>query len=139
MWRGEGGRRGEKTTRRTVIACLLALIVPGCVYNPAPAGWLPTPAEAPDDAHGAWMIRAYALGMGAGTQVLTHLPWFLLAGYPGEWTRAILMGAGWVINVAVAEWIIRKGIRKEASRPSAVPASVVPARLPGGLSRAGRT
>ena len=29
-------------------------------------------------AHGEWMIRAYAIGMGAGTQVLTHLPWFLL-------------------------------------------------------------
>jgi uncharacterized membrane protein len=25
-------------------------------------------------AHGAWMTRAYAIGLGAGTQVLTHLP-----------------------------------------------------------------
>jgi hypothetical protein len=25
--------------------------------------------------HGAWMIRGYAIGMGAGTQVLTHMPW----------------------------------------------------------------
>lgn len=56
MGRGDGGRRGVKMTRRTVIACLLSLIVPGCVYNPAPAGWLPTPAEAPDDAHGAWIV-----------------------------------------------------------------------------------
>jgi uncharacterized membrane protein YozB (DUF420 family) len=24
--------------------------------------------------HGAWMMRAYALALGAGTQVLTHLP-----------------------------------------------------------------
>ena len=59
--------------------------------------------------HGAWMIRAYAIGLGAGTQVLTHLPWFILVGKPGESSRAVLMGAGWVINVVVAEWIIRKG------------------------------
>jgi hypothetical protein len=58
--------------------------------------------------HGAWMIRAYAIGLGAGTQVLTHLPWVLLVGTPGEVPRAVLMGAGWVINLAVAEWIIRR-------------------------------
>lgn len=58
--------------------------------------------------HGAWMIRAYAIALGAGTQVLTHLPWFVLVdGRPGELPRAIMMGAGWAINVAVAEWIIR--------------------------------
>ena len=61
-------------------------------------------------AHGAWMTRAYAIGMGAGTQVLTHLPWFLLAdGRPGELPRAVMMGAGWAINVVVAEWVIRRG------------------------------
>lgn len=58
-------------------------------------------------AHGAWMLRGYAIGMGAGTQVLTHLPWFLLVGRPGELARGLLMGAGWVINLAVAEWYIR--------------------------------
>lgn len=59
--------------------------------------------------HGVWMIRAYAIGLGAGTQVLTHLPWFLLVdGKPGELARGLMMGAGWVINVVVAEWIIRK-------------------------------
>ena len=58
-------------------------------------------------AHGAWMIRAYAIGLGAGTQVLTHLPWFILVGKPGESARTVLMGAGWVINVIVAEWAIR--------------------------------
>ena len=58
--------------------------------------------------HGAWMIRGYAIGQGAGTQVLTHLPWFVIVGAnPGEFPRAVMMGAGWVINVAVAEWIIR--------------------------------
>jgi hypothetical protein len=30
--------------------------------------------------HGAWMMRGYAIGLGAGTQVLTHLPWFVIVG-----------------------------------------------------------
>ncbi|AHG93456.1 Protein of unknown function DUF2306, membrane (plasmid) [Gemmatirosa kalamazoonensis] len=69
-------------------------------------------------AHGAWMTRAYAIGMGAGTQVLTHLPWALLAhGKPSELPRAVMMGAGWVINVVVAEWIIRRGRRRLAHEP----------------------
>ncbi len=58
--------------------------------------------------HGQWMLRAYAIGLGAGTQALTHLPWFVLVGTkPSEGPRAVLMGAGWVLNVVVAEWIIR--------------------------------
>lgn len=62
--------------------------------------------------HGAWMIRAYAIGLGAGTQVLTHLPWALLVGTPDESARALLMGAGWVINLVVAEWIIRRRLAR---------------------------
>lgn len=70
-------------------------------------------------AHGQWMIRAYAIGMGAGTQVLTHLPWFLLAdGWPGETPRGIMMGLGWTINVVFAEWIIRRRpVRAAAPAP----------------------
>lgn len=59
-------------------------------------------------AHGSWMLRAYALGQGAGTQVLTHLPWFIFIGTPGPASRATLMAAGWLINIVVAEWIIRR-------------------------------
>jgi uncharacterized membrane protein len=59
-------------------------------------------------AHGEWMMRGYAIGLGAGTQAVTHLPWFLLVGKPTETPRAFLMGAGWVINLVVAEWIIRR-------------------------------
>jgi uncharacterized membrane protein len=69
-------------------------------------------------AHGDWMTRAYAIGLGAGTQVFTHLPWLLLApGKPGELARGIMMGAGWLINVVAAEWIIRR--RSTRARPSA--------------------
>ncbi|HJR65857.1 MAG TPA: DUF2306 domain-containing protein [Gemmatimonadaceae bacterium] len=78
--------------------------------------------------HGAWMMRGYAIGLGAGTQVLTHLPWFILFGKPGESSRAILMGAGWVINLLVAEWIIR---RRQSRR--GVRASVAGVRAPDGV------
>lgn len=56
--------------------------------------------------HRAWMMRAYALGLGAGTQVFTHIPWFLFPDIQGELARAICMGAGWLINIAVAERLI---------------------------------
>lgn len=74
-------------------------------------------------AHGAWMIRAYALGMGAGTQVLTHLPWFVLAGTPSETPRAVLMAAGWLINIAVAEWVIARLRRRRVIVSRALPAA----------------
>ncbi|GAA2867422.1 hypothetical protein GCM10010517_27000 [Streptosporangium fragile] len=76
--------------------------------------------------HRAWMIRGYAIGLGAGTQVLTHLPWVLVFGTPGELPRALLMAAGWMINVAVAEWVIR---RRPATRPAPLPS---PAGAPAG-------
>lgn len=63
--------------------------------------------------HSAWMTRAYAIGMGAGTQVFTLLPWALIAGPPDVSTHAVLMGAGWVINLVVAEVVIRR----RAARP----------------------
>ena len=58
------------------------------------------------ECHQAWMTRAYALGLGAGTQALTHIPWFVFPEIQGELSRALLMGAGWLINLLVAEWII---------------------------------
>ena len=59
--------------------------------------------------HRAWMIRGYAIGQGAGTQLLTTVSWIVIFGSPGEFTRAMLMAAGWVINLAIAQWIIRRG------------------------------
>ncbi len=58
--------------------------------------------------HGAWMIRAYALAMGAGSQVFTHLPLMIFPDALNETTRAIAMGAGWLINMLVAEWVIAR-------------------------------
>jgi Predicted membrane protein (DUF2306) len=72
--------------------------------------------------HRAWMARGYAIGLGAGTQVLTHLPWMLLVGQPSGFGRVLLMLAGWLINLAVVEWALRRGQTAPArsvSRPRA--------------------
>ena len=58
--------------------------------------------------HSAWMIRGYAIAMGAGTQVFTHVIWSLTLGSQSETDRAIVLGAGWAINIVFAEWAIRR-------------------------------
>lgn len=64
-------------------------------------------------AHGAWMTRAYALAMGAGTQVLTSGPFLVMFGEPDVFWRVVQMDAGWIINAVVAEWVItrRRAVR----------------------------
>ena len=64
--------------------------------------------------HRAWMMRAYAIGLGAGTQALILAFGEIGFGKPTVLARALLMAAAWVINLVVAEWIIR---RKIAPRP----------------------
>ena len=59
-------------------------------------------------AHERWMIRAYALGQGAGTQVLVLGPGVLVLGEVLGPTRDLLMTLAWVINLAVAELVIRR-------------------------------
>ena len=56
--------------------------------------------------HQDWMLRGYAIGLGAGTQVLTSVPYFIVVGQPDTGMRAVLMGLGWAINFVFAEWII---------------------------------
>jgi hypothetical protein len=58
--------------------------------------------------HRAWMIRGYALGQGAGTQALLGIPWMLAFGELSGLPRDVLMSAAWMINLALAEWIIRR-------------------------------
>ena len=76
--------------------------------------------------HSAWMTRAYAIAVGAGTQALVSIPWLLLIGPTDVPTRAALLGAGWVINVAVAEYVIRRRARKASRRTVSRPSPAVP-------------
>jgi hypothetical protein len=63
------------------------------------------------------MTRAYALGLGAGTQVLT-----VGLGQPvfgvGVVRTDLMLGAGWVVNLAVAEWFLRRPAHRRARRSS---------------------
>ena len=77
--------------------------------------------------HRAWMLRAYAIAMAAGTQAFTSLAWLAVAGTPGEFGTGATMGAGWVINILVAESLIRRQRRR--SRRSGPPAVPVPAAV----------
>ncbi|HYN30619.1 MAG TPA: DUF2306 domain-containing protein [Dermatophilaceae bacterium] len=61
--------------------------------------------------HRAWMIRAYALALGAGTQALTVGFGEALFG-AGVVRTDLMMGAGWAVNLAVAEWVIRRPSRR---------------------------
>ncbi len=73
--------------------------------------------------HRAWMIRAYALGQGAGTQVLITIPWLLTVGEPTGLTRDILMTVAWVLNIIVAERAINNrsnGIDRNSLKSRAV-------------------
>ncbi len=58
--------------------------------------------------HQNWMCRAYAIGLGAGTQALTQLPPLLLSGAPDEMTLALMMGAAWMANLMIAELFIHR-------------------------------
>src|SRR5207302_9969691 len=74
--------------------------------------------------HRACMARAYALALGAGTQVLTQGIGNAVFG-PSELTTALMLGAGWGINLAVVEYIIRA--RFPASARARTPVSATAA------------
>ena len=62
--------------------------------------------------HRRFMIRAYALAMGAGTQVLTVLPFAIAGALHTPTMRSALMIAGWAINFGVAEYVVRRGVAR---------------------------
>ena len=68
--------------------------------------------------HRAWMIRAYAIGMGAATISFIQLPIFLITGAPAEGYAAdLLFVASWAINIAIAEWVIRRKVPLAVTGP----------------------
>jgi uncharacterized membrane protein len=71
------------------------------------------------DQHQAWMRRAYAIGMGAGTQALIQIPHAMIFGKPDSMTLALLMGGAWILNLVVAEALI---LRQRSTVPRLAPA-----------------
>ena len=59
--------------------------------------------------HRNWMIRAYAIGMGAATIAFIQLPIFLMRGKALEGYFAdSLFVLSWIINLTIAELVIRR-------------------------------
>jgi uncharacterized membrane protein len=59
-------------------------------------------------AHRAWMMRAYALAIAAGTQPITLAPMLVFPKLYGELGYTLGLAAGWLLNLLVAEWLIRR-------------------------------
>lgn len=66
--------------------------------------------------HQAWMVRGYAIGMGAGTQVVLFIPWVVLVAPPDACVRALILGAGWALNLLLAEWWVSGSTRRRPQR-----------------------
>ena len=66
-------------------------------------------------AHRAWMVRAYALALGAGTQAFTEGFTEAAVGH-GIVSGDLAKLAGWVVNFAVAECAIRRTARTRRPR-----------------------
>lgn len=58
--------------------------------------------------HRAWMIRAYAIGMGSGTVAPVMFPVYLISGEPPTGlTMDIAVVGTWLLTIAVGEWVAR--------------------------------
>lgn len=57
--------------------------------------------------HKIWMLRSYAIGLGASTQALVAIPWFVFVGEPQGLPWALAMLVVWMFNLAVAEWFMK--------------------------------
>lgn len=59
--------------------------------------------------HRAWMIRAYAIGMGTGTVALVMFPIYLITGKPPTGLASDFVVVGmWLLNIALGEWVVRR-------------------------------
>ena len=60
------------------------------------------------NAHRAWIIRGYTVGVATGLQSLILLPWFFLFGVPTGLPSDLVMLAGWIVALLVGERMIRQ-------------------------------
>ena len=78
--------------------------------------------------HQDWMRRAYAIGLGAGTQALILIAPIMIFGTLDPDTYALLMGAAWIINLGIAEWLIQRPKRSRRPSPGTLPLAGVIAK-----------
>jgi uncharacterized membrane protein len=69
--------------------------------------------------HRAWVIRAYAVGMGLGTVALVYIPIYIVTGQPPIGPMSdILFVVSWVLTIAFAEVVIRHACRTQPKVPA---------------------
>jgi hypothetical protein len=66
-------------------------------------------------AHGAWLTRAYAIAVSGGTQALVFALWTTCFGEVDAFGEAWLVAAGFAINSAAAELLVRRRSSKSTS------------------------
>lgn len=66
--------------------------------------------------HRAFMIRAFAIAINAGTLPFLFLPAYLILGDQGPDFEDNFQIFGWLVNLAVAEWIIRRPAPRSLAR-----------------------
>ena len=70
--------------------------------------------------HRAWMIRAYAIGMGTGTVALIMFPIYLITGGPPMGLASDIVVVGmWLLNITLAEWVVWRLAFPRPLQPSA--------------------
>lgn len=62
-------------------------------------------------AHRAWMLRAYAISIGAGTQTLILFPVFLMVGEVQGLAADLAFIGAWLLNLTLAEALIQRPAR----------------------------
>lgn len=69
--------------------------------------------------HRAWIVRAYAIGMGSGSIALVFFPIYLLAGQaPSGIASDVLFIGAWAVTIACAELVLRLPRRPNARVPA---------------------
>ena len=76
--------------------------------------------------HRVWMMRSYAITLGAATQTVMLLPVFLVFGPPEGLLLDLVFISGWVINLAVAEIVLRRGRQRAMSPLQLLPLNLRP-------------
>ncbi len=71
--------------------------------------------------HGAWMMRAYAIGLGGSTQAVLLILTLVIMGTLTSAVVTVMIGLGWVINLGFAEWRIRQMARANTERAPVAP------------------
>ena len=62
--------------------------------------------------HSAWMTRAYAIGVAAGTEALLIIGPEILSNPPDSTAQIVYTASAWVINLGVAEYVIHRRARR---------------------------